>query len=400
MVRPLQPGPDTAVKPAGAVVGAFEPLRRAVRNGVLGSSLASLIVHMLLAIGLGLWMFSVHAPRGHDVSLEIALEAGGGSGGETGATGLDGQSLDAAGQVPDVLLPHDMIEMAAPDVVGEQAFADLELSEPNVASPTSNALGAAANGTQGQSGAGTGRGNGRGAGQGDGNGPARTSLFGLEARGRRFVYVCDCSGSMSQAVFGSEPSGEFVRVAWTAARAELLRSLADLNDQQMFGIIFYNHEHQPFDPGEVYLPNGNRGAPRVRRWHERLFPASSENINLANLFVQSIRPNGETEHLMPLELAIRMDPDVIYVLTDAEAKDDLTLPQVNWLTRLNRKKATINVVQFAAQTRPDCTMIELARRNNGQHLFFNLAAGLMPINLAPPNGAAAVPLQQMPATAP
>src|SRR5438132_9686839 len=57
-----------------------------------------------------------------------------------------------------------------------------------------------------------------------------TKLFGLEARGSKFVYVFDRSGSM----------GENRNLPLRRAKEELLASLNDLNERQQFYIVFYN----------------------------------------------------------------------------------------------------------------------------------------------------------------
>ena len=70
---------------------------------------------------------------------------------------------------------------------------------------------------------------------------ASTSMFGVEAQGRKFVYVFDRSGSM----------GEPANRPLSAAKAELIQSLERLESVHQFHLIFYNTEPQVFNPTGV-----------------------------------------------------------------------------------------------------------------------------------------------------
>jgi len=67
---------------------------------------------------------------------------------------------------------------------------------------------------------------------------AQTSMFGIDARGSKFVYVIDRSGSMG--IDEGRPMA--------TAKAELLRSIDKLDTVQQFQIIFYNERPQVFNP--------------------------------------------------------------------------------------------------------------------------------------------------------
>lgn len=126
----------------------------------------------------------------------------------------------------------------------------------------------------------------------------QTGIFGLEARGSRFVYVFDRSASMA------EPDGRPL----ARAKEELLRSLDQLGDVQQFYIIFYNERMQLFTPGAA----------------RRLVFATEDNRRAARRFVESIRAAGGTRHAEPLAAALRLAPDVIFMLTDGDEADDLS----------------------------------------------------------------------------
>ena len=109
-------------------------------------------------------------------------------------------------------------------------------------------------------------------------GGIRTGIFGLEAKGNRFVYVFDRSASMG------EPDGRPL----TAAKRELIRSFDELGDVQQFYVIFYN------DRLHVFSPAGNRG---------RLVFATEDNRRAARRFVDSVRADGGTRHAEALAAA-------------------------------------------------------------------------------------------------
>jgi hypothetical protein len=174
-----------------------------------------------------------------------------------------------------------------------------------------------------------------------------TKLFGLEVRGSKFVYVFDRSGSM----------GENKNLPLRRAKEELLASLNDLNERQQFYIVFYNEEPKLFDPGP---------APH------RLIFANDANKETARRFINNITADGGTDHMQALNIALRLHPDVIFLLTDGEAKDDPTPEDLKRIDHLNSGEASINVIQFAAKSRPDSSLIELAKQNRGQHVVVDI----------------------------
>ena len=161
----------------------------------------------------------------------------------------------------------------------------------------------------------------------------------------------------SELVFTSEGAKVASVTPLQSAKTELIRSLSDLNARQRFHVLFYNHEMWALDTGRA------RG---------KLVPATERNKAAARAFVESIYGHGNTYHVKPLEVAIRMKPDVIFLLTDGEEKDDPSPAQVTALTRLNDGQTKINVVQFCYKPRTQSTLIELANDNGGRHIFKSL----------------------------
>lgn len=164
-------------------------------------------------------------------------------------------------------------------------------------------------------------------------------LFGLEAEGRRVVYVLDRSASMG--------SGDASPLA--ASKRELLRSLAALSEVQQFHLIFYNHRPRLFSPA---------GGPG------RLVFATDENRRGAESFVESIRSDGGTDHSEAIRAAMRLGPDLVFMVTDGDGRDDIAVEDLGRLERLLGGTKLV-VIQFAAGEGGSPRLAELARRSGG-----------------------------------
>ena len=177
-------------------------------------------------------------------------------------------------------------------------------------------------------------------------GGIRTGIFGLEAKGNRFVYVFDRSASMG------EPDGRPL----AAAKRELIRSIDELGDVQQFYVIFYN------DRLQVFAPAGSRG---------RLVFGTEENRRAARRFVEGVRADGGTRHAEALAAAFRLAPDVVFLLTDADAKDDLTDAELERLARLGGGSRCM-IVQFGDESRRSPRLADLAARCGGAYRILTL----------------------------
>lgn len=178
-------------------------------------------------------------------------------------------------------------------------------------------------------------------------GKGRTSLFGLVGEGYKFVYVFDRSGSM-----GGEG-----RESLKAVKAELIQSLKPLDTVHQFQIIFYNE--RPV----IFNPTGTPG---------RLAFATDENKQRAVRFLDSIAAEGGTAHEDALRMAIRLQPDVIFFLTDA---DDPKLSTAQ-LAKIRDLAAgiIINTVEFGAGPKPQGAnfLADLARQNGGGYVYIDI----------------------------
>ena len=180
------------------------------------------------------------------------------------------------------------------------------------------------------------------------DGKARTSLFGLVGEGYKFVYVFDRSGSM----------GGDGRNSLRALKAELLRSLKNLDTVHQFQIIFYN-EH-----ARLFNPSGEPG---------HLAFATDANKQRAVRFIESITAEGGTNHEEALRAAIRLRPDVIFFLTDAD-DPKLTPGQLEKIRSL-AAGIIINAIEFGPGPQPAeaSFLADLARQNGGGYVYVDVS---------------------------
>ncbi len=181
-------------------------------------------------------------------------------------------------------------------------------------------------------------------------GQVATGIFGLEARGNRFVYVFDRSASMA------EPAGRPL----ARAKEELLRSIERLGDVQQFYVIFYN------DRMHLFTAAAARG---------RLVFGTDENKRSARRFIDAVQAAGGTRHAEPLLAALRLGPDAVFMLTDGDAGDDLTEDELRRVTAaLGRARCMI--VQFGGDGEPRSPRLaRLAAASGGEYKVVDAAAG-------------------------
>jgi hypothetical protein len=179
-------------------------------------------------------------------------------------------------------------------------------------------------------------------------GKARTSLFGLVGEGYKFVYVFDRSGSM-----GGEG-----RESLRLVKAELIESLKRLDTVNQFQIISYNERPT------IFNPTGTPG---------RLAFATDENKQRVARFLDSITSEGGTDHEEALRLAIRLQPDVIFFLTDGD-DPKLTPGQLQKISRL-AGGIVINAIEIGPGPKPAGTsfLAQLARQNGGGYAYIDVS---------------------------
>lgn len=169
----------------------------------------------------------------------------------------------------------------------------------------------------------------------------------VRGNGRRFVYVLDRSESMKWS------SGRPMQYAVREAQASIM-SLDAKKGASKFQLVWFNHQANVFE-------------------NAKLLDVTEPNKQRVYRFLASLVPDGATDPLQALELAIQLRPDVIFFLTDADEEiPPLTLARIRE-SRIKGGVRQIHVVEFGKRTnRPKVSFRQLADENQGQYIFKDL----------------------------
>ena len=179
--------------------------------------------------------------------------------------------------------------------------------------------------------------------------PATVKVFNMQGTGHTFAFVFDRSMSMNE--LGGKP----IR----AAKAELIKSISSLQEVHRLLIVFYNETQTVF-------PN--------RESSKTMSYATDICKETATRFIQSVVPSGGTNHTDALILAGRYKPDVIFLLTDGEERDDLSPGQMQAIETYT-SGIQVNVIQFGLgnERMNRNNLKNLAAKSGGQYSFINIA---------------------------
>ena len=295
----------------------------------------SLMIHAAIILLL-LTVFQIHRPVSRvmngrsdgEVSLLFSDEEP--AGGEAARTG-DETSAEPADPVSDETPPdpadEPAVETIGPERPREGATARVRFAESDTGGDSQSA------GTGGSS-------------AGPGSGSGQTVRFGeLTGRGRRFVYLIDRSESMKW------PDEAPMNFAVSEARRSI-DSLEPDAGARKFQLLVFNHHTEVFDGGA------------------RLADVTPESKRRAVEFLGAVRPEGGTDPLGALSAAIRMAPDVIFLLTDAEEEiSALALRRIGDSAR-RTGVAQINVIEFGKPGgKHPAAYRKLAEENGGTYLY-------------------------------
>jgi hypothetical protein len=176
---------------------------------------------------------------------------------------------------------------------------------------------------------------------------AQLSLFGsAKAEGRSFVFVIDRSNSM-----GGDGLG-----AIQAAAKELAARLDQLTAEQTFQVVAYNQ-------AVAYFTN------------RELLPATSENKRQLVHFVANLGAFGQTEHSRGLLAALRLKPEVIFLLTDGG--DPVLDPgQLRTIREQAAGRTSIHCLHFGRGMSPTAneSFVRLAQENRGSYTYIDVNA--------------------------
>ncbi|HET6424859.1 MAG TPA: VWA domain-containing protein [Planctomycetaceae bacterium] len=180
-----------------------------------------------------------------------------------------------------------------------------------------------------------------------GSGLPGTAFFGTKDQGTRVVFVIDCSASMEN--YG----------AMASAKAALVAALQTLSDEQQFQIVFYNRVPRMFQP--------------FAQDKETLFFATERNKSLARQYISQIVPDQGTDHMPALEQALRLQPEIIYFLTDAD-EPQLTARELMKIDRVNNGRARIHTIEFGKgnDLGLENFLKKMARQNGGTYRYHDV----------------------------
>lgn len=164
---------------------------------------------------------------------------------------------------------------------------------------------------------------------------AKAEFFGVEAKGKSFVFVVDTSGSMSQ-------NERYLR-----CRAELLRSIGALKYQQKYYVVFFNHTTFP-------MPE------------HKLVDARPSQITKTQEWCKLALPAGGTDPWNGLQQALSLKPDAIYLLTDGDF--DPTVVDRLAIAQPQTKKIPIHTICFESVSGAP-VMEAIAKQTNGTYLY-------------------------------
>lgn len=176
----------------------------------------------------------------------------------------------------------------------------------------------------------------------------QTYVFGVPGVGSKFLYLFDRSASMSG--FEGRPLA--------AAKRELATSLRSLESTHQFQIIFYNNRPSVFNPFAPQPP--------------RMVFGEDKDKRLAEDYIRSMTADGGTDHMLAINLALGLAPDVVFYLTDAD-DPQLTAADLAHIERRNRG-IVFNTIEFGAgpQRNANNFLVRLARQTGGRHAYVDV----------------------------
>lgn len=176
-------------------------------------------------------------------------------------------------------------------------------------------------------------------GQGQGEG-ASVPFFGINAEGKKVVYVVDSSRSMNHS-HSKKFKTRFDRIKY-----ELNQSINRLDQESEFFIIFFNHDTIPMPARTLQVATSE-----VRRFYLH--------------WVSGIHADGETDPRQALYLALSLKPDVIYFLTDGSIE---RVKIENDLRKIKQDQTAIHTIAFGNRN-AEPLLRKIASKNRGRFYF-------------------------------
>lgn len=178
-----------------------------------------------------------------------------------------------------------------------------------------------------------------------GSGDEGAEFFGVRATGNDFVFIVDCSRSMT----GQK---------WNDATTELIAALERLGEDKSFYVIFFDGESHPMFGSESREPD--------------LVPTTEENLQRLRQWMATVQLGFHTRPAGAVSTALTLAPDAIYLLSDGEFEDQTAaLLRDKNLVRVKRQKVPQVIVHtIGFHSRSGQKVLErIAKENGGRYTF-------------------------------
>jgi len=179
-------------------------------------------------------------------------------------------------------------------------------------------------------------------------------FFGVQSKGRKFIFIVDSSNSMRGSRF-------------EAAKHELMLAIRRLSKEQSFLVMFFDQNTEIM-----------RLAPKKEP--ERFpVPATEKNIAAVQRWVEGVGNELHTDPYEAMRIALDIAPDAIYLLSDGKLTDKgKTIDFLMTQNRLNdpltsskkpkRYKAIVHTIAFYSREGEE-TLEFIAKNNGGTYRF-------------------------------
>jgi hypothetical protein len=187
-------------------------------------------------------------------------------------------------------------------------------------------------------------GDGEGGSGGEAAGEEGTEFFGVQATGSKFVFVCDCSRSMTG-------------MKWSELNIELNRCLGALGPGKSFYVIFFDGENHP-----MFEPFGRE---------PKLLDATAQNIDKARYWIANVSLGPNTSPFESMKFGANLEPDTMFLLTDGEF-GDYTAPYMRDFNKKRKAKGkkpvVVHTIGFFSQ-KHQLVLERIAKDSGGTYKF-------------------------------
>lgn len=181
-------------------------------------------------------------------------------------------------------------------------------------------------------------------GSGIGDGLGEGHFFGLNTKSKKVVYVVDSSKSMN---FPHESVG---KTRLGRVKLELANAILSMNSDQKFFVIFFSDYAKPM-PAKQLQAATPRSKQKFLSW------------------IAKVPGIGSTDPLEALLLALRLQPDTIYFLTDGDFNPAVVKTFNQFAQKVQQdRKIVVNGICLGNQA-GEKLIRELAEKNSGNYIF-------------------------------